>query len=98
MSAPLSDRNCMGTSPLTMPFMVLPGGGVVVFIGQKTLREKLGIDVMAQLKALVLKAHGYQDDAGMEFTALAVGEPNAGAVLQAAMTVTTFGPERRRVR
>ena len=28
----------------------------------------------------------------MELTALAVGEPNAGAVLQAAMAVTAFGP------
>ena len=37
-----------------MPF-VLPRGGDVVIIGQKTLREKLGIDVMTQLKALVLK-------------------------------------------
>ena len=56
------------------------------------LREKLGINVMAQLKASVLKAHRCADDAGMEFTALAVGEPNAGAVLRAAMAVTAFGP------
>ena len=28
----------------------------------------------------------------MEFTALAMGEPNAGAVLPAAITVTAFGP------
>ena len=77
---------------LTLPFIVLPGGGDVVVIGQKTLREKLGIDVMAQLKASVLKAHGCHDDAGMEFTALAVGEPNAGAVLRAPMASTAFGP------
>ena len=44
-----------------MPFIVLPGGADVVIIGQETLREKLGIDVMAQLKASVLKAHGRQD-------------------------------------
>ena len=74
-----------------MQFVVLPGGGDVVTIGQRTLREKLGIDVMAQLKASVLKAHGRQDGAGMEFTALAVGEPNAGAVLREAMAVTGFG-------
>ena len=47
---------------------------------------------MAQLKAYVLKAHRCQDDSGMEFTALAVGEPNAGAVLRVAMAVTAFGP------
>ena len=47
---------------------------------------------MAQLKAYVLKVHGCQDDSGMEFTALAVGEPNAGAVLRAATAVTALGP------
>ena len=41
-----------------MPFIVLPGGGDVVAIGLKTLRGKLGIAVMAQLKASVLMAHG----------------------------------------
>ena len=45
-----------GPVPFTMPFIVLPGRGDVVIIGQKTLREKLGIDVMAQLKTSVLKA------------------------------------------
>ena len=64
----------------------------MVIIEQKMLREKLGIDVMAQLKASVLKVHGRQDDAGMELTACAVGEPNAGVVLRAAMAVTAFGP------
>ena len=64
----------------------------MVIIGQKTLREKLGIDVMASLKASVLKAHGREDDPEMETTAGAVGEPNAGAVLRAAMAVTAFGP------
>ena len=43
-----------GPVRFTMPFVVLPGGGDVVIIGQKTLREKLGIDAMAQLKASVL--------------------------------------------
>ena len=46
---------------------------------------------MAQLKASVLKAHG-RDDGPMKTIAGAVGEPNAGAVLQAAMAVTAFGP------
>ena len=45
----------------TMPFIVLRGGSDVVMIGQNTLREKLGIDVMAQLKASVLKPHGRED-------------------------------------
>ena len=76
-----------------MPFIVLPGGGDVVIIGQETLREKLGIDVMAQLKASVLKAQGRQDGAGMEHTARSVGEPNDGAVLRAAMAVTAFVPD-----
>ena len=49
---------------------------------------------MAQLKASVLKAHGRQGDAGMKCTALAVGEPNAGAVLRAVMAVTALGPGR----
>ena len=47
---------------------------------------------MEQLKASVLKACGCHDGAGMELTARAVGEPNAGAVLRAAMAVTAFGP------
>ena len=59
----------------------------MVIIVQKTLREKLGTDVMAQLKA-----HGREDGAEMETTARAVGEPNAGAVPRAAMAVTAFGP------
>ena len=47
---------------------------------------------MAQLKASVLKAHGREDGAEMETTAGPVGEPNAGAVLRAAMAVTAFVP------
>ena len=64
----------------------------MVIIGQKTLREKLEIDAMAQLKTLVLKAHGREDGPEMETTDGVVGEPNAGAVLRAAMVVTAFGP------
>ena len=76
-----------------MPFIVLSGrGDVVIIIGQKTLREKLGIDVMAQLKASVLKAQGRQDGAVMKLTARSVGEPNDGAVLRAAIAVTAFVP------
>ena len=80
-----------GPVQFTMPFVVLPGTGDVV-IGQKTLREKLGIDVMAQLKASVLKAQGHQDGAGMDLTARSVGEPNDGDVLQATMAVIAFVP------
>ena len=79
-----------GPVQFTMPFIVPPGGGDVVIIGQKTLREKLGIDVMAQLKASVLKACGRQDRARMELTARGVGEPNAGAELRAAMRQVTW--------
>ena len=64
----------------------------MVIIGQKTLKEKPGIDVMAQLKASELKAQGRQDGAGMELTAHSVGEPNHGAVLGAATAVTVFVP------
>ena len=46
---------------------------------------------MAQHKASILKAHRHQDDSGMEFTALAVGEPNAGDALRAAIAVKAFG-------
>ena len=81
-----------GPVQFTMPFIVLPGGGDAVIIGQKTLQAKLGIDVMAQLKESILKARARQDGAGVELTARAVGEPNAGAVLRAAMVVTAFGP------
>ena len=54
-----------GPVRFTMPFFLLPGVGNVVIIGQKTQREKLGIDVMAQLKASVLKAQGRRDGADM---------------------------------
>ena len=71
---------------------MLPEADDVVIIGQKTLREKLGIDVMPQLKASVRKAHGREDGPEMEITAGAAGEPNAGAVLRPAMAVTAFEP------
>ena len=81
-----------GPVRFAMPFIVLPGGGGVVIIGQKALKEKLGIDVMSQLKVSVLKAQGRQDGAWMELRSRSVGEPNAGAVLRAAMAVTEFVP------
>ena len=81
-----------GPVRFTMPFIVLPGGANVVIMGQTTLRKKLGIHVMVQLKASVLKACRRQDGAGVELTGRAVGKPNAGAVLLVAMVVTAFGP------
>ena len=79
-----------GPVQFTMRFIVLPGVGDVVIVRQKMLREKLGIDVMAQLKASVLKARGRQDGAWMELSARSVDELNHGAVLRAAMAVTAF--------
>ena len=88
----LTSETPWGSVRFTTPFIVLPGGDDVVIIGKKTLREKLGIDVMAQLKPSELKAHGREDGQEMEIIAGAVGELNAGAVLRAAMTLTAFGP------
>ena len=47
---------------------------------------------MTQPKASMLKAHGREDGPEIEITAGAVGEPNADAVLRAAMAVMAFGP------
>ena len=80
-----------GPLRFTIPFIVRPGGDVAI-IGHKTLREKLGIDIMAQLKASVLKAHGREDGPETEITAGPVGESNAGSVLRAAMAVMAFEP------
>ena len=65
-----------GPVGITMLFIVLPGGGDVVSIGQTTLREKLGIDVMTQLKASVLNAHGREDGPAMEATCLLYTSPS----------------------
>ena len=72
----LTMKTPRGLVRFTMPFIVLPGEGDVVIIGQKTLRTKLDINVMAQPKASVLKAQERQHAAGMELTARSVGEPN----------------------
>ena len=64
----------------------------MVIIGQTTFREKFGMDVMAHLKASVLKARGREDGPEIATTVGAVGEPNDGALLRTAMTVTAFGP------
>ena len=89
----LTIKTPCGPVRFTMPFVVFPGGRNVVIIGQHTLREKLGIEFTTQLKAWVLKAHGREDGPAMEATVSAEGEPNAGAVLRAAMAVTAFGPD-----
>ena len=78
-----------GPVRFTMPFMLLHGGGDVVIIGQKTMREKLNMDVMAQLKAYIPEAHRHQG--GMEGTAYAVGETKVGAVLRVAMAFAAPG-------
>lgn len=77
-----------------MPFIVVPGGGAVVIIGQMTFREKLGIDAMAQVMAPVLKSRRRQDDPGMGPTAATVADPDAGAVVRVVVPVTAFGPGR----
>ena len=76
----------------TIPFVVLTRGDDVVIIGQTTLRQTHGIDVMVHRKASVLKARRRKDSPEMEIKDGAVGEPNAGAMLQAVMVVTAFGP------
>ena len=81
-----------GPVRFTMPFIVLPEGGDVVIIGQKTLKANRRIDVIGHLKSSVLKVHGREDGPEMEITAGAVGEPNASAVRRAAMAVTALGP------
>ena len=76
-----------------MPSIVLTGGGDANAIGRAdALEGEIGINVMAQLKASVLKIHGLEDGPEMEITAGAVGERNAGCVMRAAMVVTAFGP------
>ena len=91
VSAPPNHRTPVGTSLVYDAVYRAPMGGDVAIIGQNTLREKLGNDVMAQLKASVLKAHGREDGPEMESTAGdAVIEPNAGAVVRAVMAVKTL--------
>ena len=57
-SLQLNIENAWGPVLFTMRFIVLPGGGDVVFVGKKTLEEKLGVEVIAQLNAAVPKVHG----------------------------------------
>ena len=53
----------MGEVRITAPFVILPGRGDLIIIGQLTLREALGIDVMNQLKVL-FEGDGQQDREG----------------------------------
>ena len=53
----------------------------MVIRGQKTLRQILVIDDLSPLKEHVLNERGRLDGAGVALTALAVGNPNAGAFL-----------------
>ena len=61
----LSIETPWGPVRFAMPLIVLPREGDVNIMAQKTLREKLSIIVMTQLKAYVLNVHGYQNGAGM---------------------------------
>ena len=79
-----------GPDRFTMPFLVLPGGSDVVIIGQKTMRKNLGIDLMAQFKALCAEGNWASRFGGMELIARSVSPPIDGAVLRAAMAVTAF--------
>ena len=58
----------------TVPLIVFVAGEDVVIIAQKAVRDNLGIDVVAKLKASVLNACGCQDCAGVELTDCAVGD------------------------
>ena len=81
-----------GPVQLTIRYIMPTVGGDEVIIGQTTLREELDVlDTMTQLKASVQEACGSQHGAGMVLAARALGEPNAGSVLRAAMAVTAFG-------
>ena len=80
-----------GPVQYTNRFIMPTVGGDVVIIGQTTLREKLGVDTMTQLKLSVQEACARRHGAGMVLAARALGEPNAGSVLRAAMAVTAFG-------
>ena len=88
MPAPLEDLNVIVYSSVYHAVYVLPGGGDAVITEENTLREPIGLDVMAQLKASVLKARERQDGAGVGLTHRFVGKHNDGALPRAAMTVT----------
>ena len=94
MSAPLNDRNTIGTSPINHAVDRAPWGGRCGYhraenAEGETRHRRHGA---AQKKASVLKAQGRQYGARMELTARSVGERNDGVVLRVAMTVTAFVP------
>ena len=62
--------NSIETSPVHHVFIVLLEGGDVIVIRQKTLRESLGINVMAQPIASVLNACRRLDGAAVGLPAL----------------------------
>ena len=81
-----------GPVRFTMPFIVSLGRGRCGYHRAEDAERELGIDVMAQLKASVLKAQWRPNGAGMELIARTVGEPNDSAVLRASMAATVFVP------
>ena len=72
VSALLPSETPWGPVRFTMPFVVLPGGGNAIIVGQNTSRNVVGISVMGLLKASVLNAYGRQDGSRVELTARAV--------------------------
>ena len=63
----------------------------MVIIGQKTLREKNGLDVISKQNASVKKSRGREDGVELHITDGAVGEPDARDVLGMAIAITAFG-------
>ena len=61
-------------------------------IGQKTLKDKLGVDVIARIQASVPKAYRVRDDAGVQLTARVMAKPGTDAVLPMTMAGTVFWP------
>lgn len=49
----LTLRSSLGDVRVTLPFVVVPGQAGITIIGDKSLKEILGIDVMRQLQATV---------------------------------------------
>ena len=90
-SAPTNDRNHVGASPVYDDVHRAPGERRCGYYRTEDLDRNVGWMSWAKLKESVLKTHGRDDIPGIDTTAGAVGEPNAGAVLRAAMAVTMFG-------
>lgn len=49
----LTVTSSWGDVRITLPFMMMPGQAGIVIIGDKTLKEMLGIHIMGQLNTTV---------------------------------------------